>query len=523
MKKLFFAALIAALLVSSFAALADPMVSADGYTAYLGDENHLYLAAPDGKTKVLRFPMADVNGIGAEHVYATAQDGSFLAITLDGSETAILPALPADALSAPVWELAEGKLNAIRADGTRLLLADEVTVAAANSTTLFYMQQVNGASTLRSIQLDGLAAAATAPASASIGFGVLSPLAMTASDDALAVLGSDRSVTTISLADHKREHAAAISANTALAVCVDGKLYRYTNEVENVWLLEGNTPSALTMVDVTAQPSATPFIPTQAPTATPRINKSTATPAPDDDDVYNTLHYGDTGSEVRRMQRRLKDLGYPVGSVDGDWGKNTQLAVNLFQFFVNHKERSYITSATLEKLYSSRAPKYDQFKALKSGNSGTPVLLMQERLYELGYFGFDHDEVDGHYGPKTSAAVMAFQQAVIGSIEFRDNDIQPTGKADRATLKALFSTLAPMAPLAPGQVTPPLVEFITPPPTDDLVDVITPPPSGDLVEVITPPPSAEPSKNPIDSLVDEIIHTNSSNNGGVDFILPGGN
>lgn len=48
-----------------------------------------------------------------------------------------------------------------------------------------------------------------------------------------------------------------------------------------------------------------------------------------------TLHYGDHGAAVQRMQQRLKDLGYDPGVIDGRWGPVTSFAVWAFQK-VNH-------------------------------------------------------------------------------------------------------------------------------------------------------------------------------------------
>jgi peptidoglycan hydrolase-like protein with peptidoglycan-binding domain len=44
-----------------------------------------------------------------------------------------------------------------------------------------------------------------------------------------------------------------------------------------------------------------------------------------------TLKPGDTGTQVRALQRALKSLGYPVGKVDGQYGPATKTAVAAFQ------------------------------------------------------------------------------------------------------------------------------------------------------------------------------------------------
>ena len=35
--------------------------------------------------------------------------------------------------------------------------------------------------------------------------------------------------------------------------------------------------------------------------------------------AYETLRYGDEGSDVRRMQEALTQLGYDTGGIDGIW------------------------------------------------------------------------------------------------------------------------------------------------------------------------------------------------------------
>ena len=73
---------------------------------------------------------------------------------------------------------------------------------------------------------------------------------------------------------------------------------------------------------------------TTAPTTTAETPTTTATtpvttasaPAP-----ATTLKPGDSGAQVKRLQRALKQLGYTVGKIDGDYGTSTQTAVQAFQ------------------------------------------------------------------------------------------------------------------------------------------------------------------------------------------------
>ena len=45
----------------------------------------------------------------------------------------------------------------------------------------------------------------------------------------------------------------------------------------------------------------------------------------------STLKPGDTGAQVKVLQRALKSLGYPIGAIDGDYGPTTKAAVVRFQ------------------------------------------------------------------------------------------------------------------------------------------------------------------------------------------------
>jgi murein L,D-transpeptidase YcbB/YkuD len=66
---------------------------------------------------------------------------------------------------------------------------------------------------------------------------------------------------------------------------------------------------------------------TSTPTTTPATTPSVASlPAP-----TTTLKPGDTGAQVKRLQRALASLGYTVGKVDGDYGAATKTALEQFQ------------------------------------------------------------------------------------------------------------------------------------------------------------------------------------------------
>ena len=76
----------------------------------------------------------------------------------------------------------------------------------------------------------------------------------------------------------------------------------------------------------------TPYV-TMAPTPAPTASAS-ATPSPSPTPKptsYATLFVGQKGTNVRKLQERLRELGYLTDKVDGAYGKNTKKAVEEFQ------------------------------------------------------------------------------------------------------------------------------------------------------------------------------------------------
>jgi hypothetical protein len=77
--------------------------------------------------------------------------------------------------------------------------------------------------------------------------------------------------------------------------------------------------------------------PTPIPPITPVVTNPVTTPtttqatAPAVSVPTAPLKPGDTGVQVKRLQRALAQLGYTVGTVDGDYGTTTKTAVEQFQ------------------------------------------------------------------------------------------------------------------------------------------------------------------------------------------------
>ncbi len=107
---------------------------------------------------------------------------------------------------------------------------------------------------------------------------------------------------------------------------------------------------ALTPPPADSLPSAAPYVtPSLAPTAVPTL-APTAPPVP-----YTTLYVGDRGDEVKKLQRRLTELGYLDDTIDGIYGQNTKKAVERFQYYNNLKVDGIAGKATQATLYESTA------------------------------------------------------------------------------------------------------------------------------------------------------------------------
>lgn len=169
-----------------------------------------------------------------------------------------------------------------------------------------------------------------------------------------------------------------------------------------------------------------------------------------------SIKLGSNGENVRTIQRRLKDLKFYNGSVDGDFGEGTEAAVIRFQKQYGLEADGKVGAATLEALRNARAtakpeyqgttvtarvtptPAFSQNTYLRNGNSGSDVRKMQERLISLGYLV---GEANGRFDDATEAGVIAFQKR---------NCSYSDGVAGPDTLKALYSSSARSTSTASG-------------------------------------------------------------------------
>ena len=95
--------------------------------------------------------------------------------------------------------------------------------------------------------------------------------------------------------------------------------------------------------------AAPPVTPPTHPVTTQQTTTQTNT-TPSSQAPSTTLKPGDTGQQVKLLQQSLASLGFSVGTVDGDYGPATQVAVEKFQVAKNLAEDGIVGPATLAAL-----------------------------------------------------------------------------------------------------------------------------------------------------------------------------
>ena len=169
------------------------------------------------------------------------------------------------------------------------------------------------------------------------------------------------------------------------------------------------------------------------------------------------LQPGSTGDDIRKLQERLRVLGFMIGAPDGSYGPATVRGIENLQTYFRAQEREALiaeamasgTPAANIKIdeNSFRTPingvadplLMDKFYAeefskipgtLSKGASGEEVKRVQRRLYDLEYL---FTSADGAYGGGTERAIKDFQKR---------NGLSQTGIADQTALEKLFSDSA---------------------------------------------------------------------------------
>jgi len=376
------------------AAVAAPAVTDGVITGWIADNNYLFLMNESGKILQLPMEICDLLTMNDQELMCLTKDQKVIAVKRDGSGSRNVE-------NVDIGTLVDARIR-LEEDGKLFLNGKQVSSTACAAVTdgiyLYSVEKVAESYVLRVSAVDESGRLITPGSRSAFATGmankiVSEPLSMTVTEQALTLTGKDHKVTVMNLTNGDVAEYPATSVKTASACLMNGMIYRY-EQTENLhWELQSalvvNTP------EPTPAPTPTPT-PTPAPTATPK-------PTPDED---GTIYRGDSGDAVRKIQKRLSELGYPVGRVDGVYGAQTQLAINLFCNAIHVREHNYIPVSVQKKLLAKNAPYYDPYLPLQKGDQGVSVLYMQEQLKKMGY---DPGKLDGIYGEDTVAAVAEFQ------------------------------------------------------------------------------------------------------------------
>lgn len=170
---------------------------------------------------------------------------------------------------------------------------------------------------------------------------------------------------------------------------------------------------------------------------------------------------GDSGSQVTKIQKRLKELGFYNGDITGYFGSDTQKAYKAFQTAAGVVVDGICGKTDRDILYSDNAPVYvaptteakkktttkkkstkkttkkKQETVISVGDYSDDVTAIQKQLIKLNYL--KKGNATGYFGEDTEQAIKDFQDY---------NEITVTGSVDNATKKALFSKKAVANPEA---------------------------------------------------------------------------
>jgi peptidoglycan hydrolase-like protein with peptidoglycan-binding domain len=123
------------------------------------------------------------------------------------------------------------------------------------------------------------------------------------------------------------------------------------------------------------------------------------------------LHPGETGPAVKKLQRMLARLGYPV-KPDGQFGPHTATMVRTFRADTGMDRSARVTKRFLTVLKRAQygGPgdrRWLGIRRLRVGAKGKDVRMLQNTLTQLGYPA----ATDGQFGPGTRTSVRLFERA----------------------------------------------------------------------------------------------------------------
>lgn len=161
------------------------------------------------------------------------------------------------------------------------------------------------------------------------------------------------------------------------------------------------------------------YVRTSQLTVLEKLDDSASTGGDTKKSEYSTLKNGSKGDSVKKLQRRLKQLGYFDGDIGGNYLTKTTKAVKEFQAAIGMKQTGTATAGLQEILFSDVAPPAGQYaepdagsyQELKLGDAGSAVETLQYRLAALGYLNAPDAEI-GTFDSATRSAVIDVQSAM---------------------------------------------------------------------------------------------------------------
>ena len=135
---------------------------------------------------------------------------------------------------------------------------------------------------------------------------------------------------------------------------------------------------------------------------------------------------------VSHAQVLLRDLGYPIGAIDGVKGPRTLAAIHAFQRAQGLSADGRVSATLLAQLQVARRE-----------------LMVRETQARLARLGYEIGPIDGRSGPRTRAAISVFQEA---------EGLPVTGKVTPELVERLYSIFPPAQrkpALQAGPIAPP--------------------------------------------------------------------
>ena len=260
--------LCAALMLLPGTVLCEPGLTNGVYTAYIGENNWLYLQNAEGTTKYMPSVIYDLPAMDDEKLYCISETGALWSVQLDGSASAIVSAEPTEEELSQLeetrgWTLRDGVLTVPEANRT----VERVLCAAQNGTMLYYVtENASGVCAMTAMLTDASQSLLMVPTCT-----VEKPVSLTVSTDYAVLVTEQRTLQLIDLQTWTVTEQAAPSEQTATAFCHEGKLYCYTRDADGHYVVEAvlelnSTDTARSLSNSTAAATAAP-----TPTATPHV------------------------------------------------------------------------------------------------------------------------------------------------------------------------------------------------------------------------------------------------------------